>query len=287
MLTEPMMNNKAWRVDGVFHPCYFEEAHKKFARVHLPVAPRCNIQCRFCSRLYDCANETRPGVTSKVLSPEEALERVNRLRTVIPNLSVIGIAGPGEPLANKETIETYKKLKERHSDLAFCIATNGLHLSEHVDELAFLGIEYVTVTVNALDDEIGGSIYAWARDDNTTFRDKEAFRLISKKQWDGISRCVSENMVVKVNSVFIPGLNEPELPRIAERAKSAGVFVMNVIPFIPVQGSEFQDRKAPNTLEVKKMREECAKHIRQINHCARCRADAAGLLGHDISSFIH
>ncbi len=287
MSTEPMMNNKTWRVDGVFHPCYFEEAHRKFARVHLPVAPKCNMQCRFCSRLYDCANETRPGVTSKVLSPEGALERVNRLRTVIPNLSVIGIAGPGEPLANKETMETFRKLKESHPDLALCIATNGLRLSEHVDELAELGVEYVTVTVNALDDEIGGSIYAWARDDDTTIRDKEAFRIISKRQWDGISRCLSENMVVKVNSVFIPGLNGSELPRIAKRAKSVGVFVMNIIPFIPVQGSEFQNRMAPGALEVRQIRGECAKHIRQINHCARCRADAAGLLGCDLSSFIH
>lgn len=42
-------------------------------RVHLPVAPECNIQCNFCNRLYDCANENRPGVTRRTFGPAEAL----------------------------------------------------------------------------------------------------------------------------------------------------------------------------------------------------------------------
>ncbi|MGE5894530.1 MAG: nitrogenase cofactor biosynthesis protein NifB, partial [bacterium] len=49
------------------HPCFSKEAHFKFGRIHLPVAPACNIQCRYCIRKFDCANESRPGVTSTVL----------------------------------------------------------------------------------------------------------------------------------------------------------------------------------------------------------------------------
>ncbi|MDT3428316.1 MoaA/NifB/PqqE/SkfB family radical SAM enzyme, partial [Paenibacillus forsythiae] len=30
------------------HPCYSEEAHRFFARMHIPVAPACNIQCNYC-----------------------------------------------------------------------------------------------------------------------------------------------------------------------------------------------------------------------------------------------
>jgi nitrogen fixation protein NifB len=58
------------------HPCYGSEAHFKFGRVHLPVAPACNIGCNYCVRKYDCANENRPGVTSKVLTAKEAIEKV-------------------------------------------------------------------------------------------------------------------------------------------------------------------------------------------------------------------
>ena len=30
--------------DSSKHPCFSKEAHGKFGRIHLPVAPRCNIQ---------------------------------------------------------------------------------------------------------------------------------------------------------------------------------------------------------------------------------------------------
>lgn len=39
------------------HPCYSEEAHHHYARMHVAVAPACNIQCNYCNRKYDCANE--------------------------------------------------------------------------------------------------------------------------------------------------------------------------------------------------------------------------------------
>ncbi|MBP5685800.1 MAG: nitrogenase cofactor biosynthesis protein NifB, partial [Candidatus Methanomethylophilaceae archaeon] len=83
------------------HPCYDEEAHRRFARMHLPVAPRCNIQCNYCNRKYDCSNESRPGVTSEVLSPEQAADKVAFVYSQIPELKVIGIAGPGDPMANE------------------------------------------------------------------------------------------------------------------------------------------------------------------------------------------
>ena len=48
------------------HPCYSEEAHHYFARMHVAVAPACNIQCNYCNRKYDCSNESRPGVVSEL-----------------------------------------------------------------------------------------------------------------------------------------------------------------------------------------------------------------------------
>ena len=95
------------------HPCFDLEAKHKNARVHLPVAPKCNIQCNYCNRLYDCVNESRPGVTSAVLSPYQSVEYLKELDKHIDNISVIGIAGPGDPFANpEETIETMKKVIE-------------------------------------------------------------------------------------------------------------------------------------------------------------------------------
>ena len=43
-------------------------------------------------------------------------------------IKVVGIAGPGEPLANEETFETLRRLHEQYPDVIKCISTNGLLL---------------------------------------------------------------------------------------------------------------------------------------------------------------
>ena len=58
----------------LMHPCYTCSG-KQYARIHLPIAPKCNIQCNYCVRKYDCPNESRPGVTTEILSPQEAFEK--------------------------------------------------------------------------------------------------------------------------------------------------------------------------------------------------------------------
>jgi len=58
------------------HPCYSEAAHHHYARMHVAVAPACNIQCNYCNRKFDCANESRPGVVSELLTPAEAAHKV-------------------------------------------------------------------------------------------------------------------------------------------------------------------------------------------------------------------
>ena len=95
------------------HPCYSEEAHHHYARMHVAVAPACNIQCHYCNRKYDCANESRPGVVSELLTPDQAVKKVMAVAANIPQMTVLGIAGPGDPLANPErTLETFRQLSD-------------------------------------------------------------------------------------------------------------------------------------------------------------------------------
>ena len=63
------------------HPCFNAKAHRTTGRIHLAVAPKCNIQCRYCDRKYDCANESRPGVTSAVLTPDQAMVHLEEMLT--------------------------------------------------------------------------------------------------------------------------------------------------------------------------------------------------------------
>ena len=83
------------RLELARHPCFNEDAKHHFGRLHLPVAPKCNIKCNYCDRKYDCANESRPGVASAMLSPGQALRYVERVMEKEADISVVGIAGPG------------------------------------------------------------------------------------------------------------------------------------------------------------------------------------------------
>ena len=154
------------------HPCFNHDAKSKYARVHLPVAPKCNIQCNYCNRKYDCVNESRPGVTSGVLTPLKANEYLKELSRHIENIPVIGIAGLGDPFANAdETFQTIREIKKDFPDKIFCLSTNGLELEPHIKEIAELGVSHVTITINAVDPEISAKIYRWVRFERKVYRE--------------------------------------------------------------------------------------------------------------------
>ena len=162
-LTEETMNNSG-RANKDFikvHPCFTEEAHTRFSRAHLSIAPACNIQCRYCIRKFDCANESRPGITSRVLTPDEAVERTRVLVDRSERLSVVGIAGPGDPLFNAPTYVTLRQIHWEYPDLTLCVSTNGLLLSDRLEQLLSSGVRSLTVTINAVTPETAEKIYSW------------------------------------------------------------------------------------------------------------------------------
>ena len=265
------------------HPCYNEEAHKTYARMHLPVAPKCNIQCNYCNRKYDCSNESRPGVTSEVLTPREAAEKVRVVKEKIPNLKVIGIAGPGDPLANEETFETLDLIAKEFPDLTLCISTNGLALSENAKRLFDSGVRFLTVTMNASDPDIGGSIYDVVIWKGKKYNGTEGAKLLLKKQLEGIKECVELGMMVKINIVMIPGINDQHIPDLVKKVKELGVYIVNILPLIPVDGTKFSDRRAPTPKERRELMDLCSIDAKMMRHCKQCRADAIGLLGEDRS----
>lgn len=261
------------------HPCFSEEAHHKFGRIHLPVAPRCNIQCRYCIRKYDCANESRPGITSKVLSTWEALERVRAVVDRSGNISVIGIAGPGDPLANDATFETMTAIHEEFPELVLCISTNGLALPDRIEELMRSGVRSITITINAATPAVAERIYSWVSYRGKRYTGKEAAQRIVANQWRGLINAVDAGFIVKVNTVLIPGINDAEIPLIAWGAGERGADIMNIMPLIPQ--AEFADLSRPSRETIEKKRKECSAHIPQMSHCRQCRADACGILGED------
>lgn len=268
------------------HPCYSEKAHHHFARMHVAVAPACNIQCHYCNRKYDCANESRPGVVSEVLTPEQAVKKTKAVAANIPQMSVLGIAGPGDPLANPErTFATFRMLSEQTPDIKLCVSTNGLALPDCVEELAKHNIEHVTITINCVDPAVGEKIYPWIFWKNKRIRGREGAAILIERQQLGLEMLVARDILVKVNSVMIPGVNDQHLVEVSKVVKSKGAFLHNVMPLIAEaeHGTFFgvMGQRGPTPKELQDLQDACAGDMNMMRHCRQCRADAVGLLGED------
>lgn len=271
--------------DTTKHPCFNKDVKGECGRVHLPVAPKCNVLCGFCNRKYDCVNESRPGVTSAVLSPGQAAKYMEDVLEKEPRITVAGIAGPGDPFANPlETLGTMRRIREKFPHLLFCVSTNGLELFPYLDDVAELGVTHMTLTVNAVDPEIGGKVYKWIRDGKVVYRGLEAGKLILERQLACIEGLKERGITVKVNTIVIPGVNDHHVEEIARTMKRLGVDLHNLIPLCPVEGTMFGHLSEPTAAEINALRKAAGKHVDQMTHCKRCRADAVGLLDKDISS---
>ncbi|SHJ34480.1 nitrogenase cofactor biosynthesis protein NifB [Parasporobacterium paucivorans] len=265
------------------HPCYNCGAHE-YARIHLPVAPHCNVQCNYCVRKFDCPNESRPGVTTKVMTPEEAFDRYISVKEKVPNLSVVGIAGPGDALANfGDTKRTLELIREYDPKVTFCLSTNGLMLPKYADELIKLGVSHVTVTINAVDPRISAKIYKFIDYMGIRFTGENAGAILLSNQLNGIRLLASQGIICKVNIVTLKGINDTHIPEVVSKMKSLGCYVTNIMPMIPVKGSAFENLVPASNKEVNAIRDICGETMLQMYHCRQCRADAVGRLDNDIS----
>ncbi|NCC26309.1 MAG: radical SAM protein [Deltaproteobacteria bacterium] len=267
------------------HPCFEKSSAGRCGRVHLPVAPKCNIQCNYCDRKFDCVNESRPGVSSAVLHPAQALEYLHEVMDAAPETTVVGIAGPGDPMANAaETLETMRLVRKHYPGLILCLSSNGLGMAPHLDRLKELGLTHATVTMNAVDPEIGARIYAWARDGKIIYRKRAAADVLLGRQLQAIGGLVQRGIAVKVNTIVIPGVNEHHVWEVARTAEVLGATIMNCIPICPTPGTPLAHVAEPDKAVMHSIRTMAGRHIRQMTHCRRCRADAVGLLSADRSA---
>ena len=267
------------------HPCLNREANSKFGRVHLPVSPECNIQCRFCRRSFN-KGEQRPGVTGTILSPQQALEKVGEALVLCPDITVVGIAGPGDTLASDAALTTFRLVHEKYPNLINCLSTNGLLLPDKGRALIEAGVRTVTVTVNAVDPEIQAKIISHIVYDGVTFTGVKAAGLLIEKQLEGIRLVSALGAAVKINTVLIPGVNDHHIAEIARTVREAGAGIYNIIPLIPQH--EFASIPAPTCAQLNEARAAAEQYLPVFRHCQHCRADACGIPGKgDLSSRLY
>jgi nitrogen fixation protein NifB len=256
------------------HPCFDNEAHYRVGRIHLPVALKCNIKCRYCEAGV-CVDgmPSIPGATLKVISPSEAVSVVRRAIKAEPRNKIAAVAGPGDPLANHQTFETLALIKKHFPQLKTCMSTNGLVLLDKVRPLHEMNLDFLTVTVNAASVDSARKIYRWITVDGRRSRD---FKVLLENQQSGVELAHELGIIVKINTVLIPGINEHEVEKIARWA-SKYAYIMNVMPLIPL--GEFRGKERPSCAQMDTARLVVKKHMRLLTCCKQCRADAVGIPG--------
>jgi nitrogen fixation protein NifB len=263
------------------HPCYSHSAHFKYGRIHLPVAAECNLGCNYCERQIGgmSYHSYRPAVADRILTPEEALSEVTQYVNDA-NFTVVGIAGPGEPLYNLSTFETLRLVRDNYPELILCLSSNGLLLPKYAEWLRNLGVQTITVTLNAVDPDIGRRLYAYVRYDGELLKGVEGARILLENQLSGIEKAVRLGLVVKINSILVPGINDDgHLVKVARTVKKLDAYIQNITPLIPL--GRFKHLEAPSCDELRWTRFQCEQIIGQFRLCRQCRADSAGIPGRE------
>ena len=126
-------------------------------------------------------------------------------------------------------------IREVDKDVFFCLSTNGLYLPKYAKEIAALGVDYVTVTVNAITSNTGAHIYSFINDDGKKYVGEEAAALLLERQIEGLQLLGEYGVKVKINTVAISGVNIQEIPAIARRMALLGAKLQNILPMLPVE----------------------------------------------------
>ena len=274
-----IINIKPQELAASTHPCFSHEAHFKVFRIHLPVALKCNIKCKYCDRKIGAHYHTsRPGVSKEIISPAAALELVKKyFNEKTYKEMVVGIARPGEALYNEETFQTLELLKSKYPEAQLCICTNGLLLNDKAQYIFDLGVKYLTVTINAVSPAIGKNIYSRINYDGKVTRGIDGVKTLINNQLAGLKRSTKLGMLVKVNSVLIPGINDFHLVEISKKIKELGAYIHNIMPLIPLSDLDYV--QAPTCDLLRGVRNDCEKVLTQFRLCKQCRADACSIPG--------
>jgi nitrogen fixation protein NifB len=211
---------------------------------------------------------------------------VRRALELCPEISVVGIAGPGDTLASGHALETFEIINAEFPLLINCLSTNGLLLEPYAERIVRAGVKTITVTMNAVDPFILAKICSAVVLDGKKYEGTRGASILIEAQKRGIRKVAELGILVKINTVLIPSINGDHVGKIAQTAKEYGASLANIIPLIPQE--EFARHPKPGCDDLFHSREAAEEWLPVFRHCRHCRADACGIPGKgDISSLLY
>ncbi|MGB1897859.1 MAG: GTP 3',8-cyclase MoaA [Candidatus Poseidoniaceae archaeon] len=192
-----------------------DEHHRPLLDLRISVTDRCNMRCRYCMprEHFDGDHEFLPK--EDILRFEEI---VHVVRALIPHgLRKVRLTG-GEPLLRRDLHKLVQQLRSTSQNLDIALTTNGLLLKNQLNDLYNAGLSRITVSLDALDEEI----YRTMGDTNS--HPSVVLEAIEFAQDIGLP--------VKVNAVIKKNLNESQVTPMVQEFGPRG---------IPIRFIEYMD----------------------------------------------
>jgi nitrogen fixation protein NifB len=146
-----------------------------------------------------------------------------------------------------------------------------------MEMLMAAGVQTITVTVNAVSPVILETLNRWVLEGGRTVGGLQGASLLIQAQERGIRLAKENGLVIKVNTVLVPGLNDEHIGMVAEKVREWGADLMNIIPLIPA--NDLAHFPEPTEQDKALAVLEAEKHLPVKRNCRRCRADACGVPG--------
>ena len=175
--------------------------------LRISVTDRCNYRCRYCMPREEFGKGHDFIPKTEILSYEEITNFVKACEPL--GLRKVRITG-GEPLLRKDIHHLVRQLSSMEMEVA--LTTNGSLLENNAADLAESGLSRVTISLDAIDQEVHSKI----TDSKVPVTDI----------LDGISAAIRYELgPVKVNCVVQRGVNEHQIPKLVRKFRGTGVIV--------------------------------------------------------------
>jgi len=179
---------------------WFDQLGRPLQELRVSVTDRCNFRCRYCMPREHFGPQHRYVPRDQILSFEEILRVVTILHTV--GLRKVRLTG-GEPLLREDLCQLVRQLKDLPR-LELAMTTNGSILPQFARSLKNAGLDRITVSLDALDNEV--------------FRRTSDSRYSVDDVLSAIDAAVAAGFAsLKINCVVKRGMNDDQILPLVER----------------------------------------------------------------------
>lgn len=181
----------------------FDNHGRPITYLRLAVTDRCNLRCFYCM----------PEEGIKYMPKKELLtfEEIERLVTLVASMGIskIRLTG-GEPFVRNDLMGLLRKIVVIDGIREVHLTTNGILTGPHIEELKFLGIASVNLSLDTLN--------------------RDRFRQITRRDefdntWNTLQQLVKSEIPVKINTVVMDGKNIEDILPLVELTRSNPVSV--------------------------------------------------------------